>query len=305
MATGDSQLECSLCLDKFKDPRILSCIHTYCRQCIGEYVAKSKRVENFVTRFNCPICRACITLPANGVDGLQKNFYLDQEQPKHPVCGVHKTEDLRFFCHVCGERICRDCKVVSHDGHAAGMADDVATEMRRELDGLFTDTERAISENEIRQRAVVETDLGSLETTLSVVEINAGLMRNEIERLFVFTKNLLTPYIKSKKKRACNIEKAYAEIYGRLNAYKDLLTEADSKGGRDVFQIHKNLKDKVNDVLALKEIPLSLNWDSDEGSIDNTKLVNMFDRLLDILRQQTTQFKCIDFNCNVNSPSVR
>ena len=308
MASVDRILECSMCLEKFKDPRILSCFHTFCRECLVDYVVKSKRAETSVIKFDCPVCRASITLPSNGVVGLQKNFYLDQEQPKHPICSLHKAEDLRFYCRECHEKICRDCKVVSHEGHATGMADDVAAEMRNELDDVFSETEKAINENEIRQRAVVETDIGSLETTLAVVEINTGMMKNEIDRLFVYTKNLLTPHIKSKKQRACVIEKAYAEKLNALRGYRVLLTEADSKDGRDIFQVHKEFKDSENDILELKEPPLSLepkDDDKDEGCIDNSKLVNMFDQLRDILRDKATQLKGTNFSCDGSNKSIR
>ena len=222
------------------------------------------------------------------------------------MCAVHKNEDLRFYCRECRERICRDCKIVSHEGHATGMAEDVATEMRKELEELFTDTEKSINENEIRQRAVVETDLGSLETTLAVVEINTGMMKNEIERLFVFTKNLLSPHIKSKKKRACIIEKAYADKLSELNGHKLMLTEADSKGSRDIFQTHKDLMDKENEIMELEETPLYLDSEkSDEGGLDNSKIMNMFDQLRDNLRQETTKFKSTDFTSNGSSKSTR
>ena len=306
MSSGDRKHECSLCLDNFKDPRILTCFHTYCRECLDNYVAKSKRAEPLFTKFDCPICRACITLPSNGVDGIQKNFYIDQEQPNHPICSVHKTEDLRFYCRECRERICRDCKVVSHEGHATGMAKEIATEMRKELNETFTDTERAINENEMRQRAVVETELGSLETTLSMVEISTGMIKKDVDRLFVFIKNLLTPCIESKKQQACTFEKAYAEKLDQLNVYKVMLTEADSKDGRDIYQIHNDFKNREKNILKLKETPLSAeSQDSDEGGIDNSKIVNMLDRLRDKILQATTLFKQTDFSCSGNNKSVR
>lgn len=34
--TKRDEITCSLCLEEFKDPRILPCFHTYCKLCLDE-----------------------------------------------------------------------------------------------------------------------------------------------------------------------------------------------------------------------------------------------------------------------------
>ena len=41
---------------------------------------------------------------------------------KERYCSRHKEEKIRFFCTQCSTVICRDCKLTSHEGKAAGAS---------------------------------------------------------------------------------------------------------------------------------------------------------------------------------------
>ncbi len=68
----DTQLECSLCLDDFKQPKLLPCFHVFC---------KSPCLEKLVTKdgcsLTCPTCRHIVPLSERGVAGLQSDFHID------------------------------------------------------------------------------------------------------------------------------------------------------------------------------------------------------------------------------------
>ena len=73
MATAkqlDDITECSICTEVYTDPRVLSCVHTYCLKCIEAW-SKDKEPGDEVA---CPLCRKEFTLPSNGVSDLPKNF---------------------------------------------------------------------------------------------------------------------------------------------------------------------------------------------------------------------------------------
>ena len=50
----EEQFECPVCMDSFDDPRVLSCLHTFCKRCI-ERVELKRRRDNFTIQ--CPNCR--------------------------------------------------------------------------------------------------------------------------------------------------------------------------------------------------------------------------------------------------------
>ena len=67
----EEQLNCSICLDIYDDPKLLQCFHTYCRKCLVKLVIRDQQGD--LSRI-CPICRQATPVPANGVTGLQSAF---------------------------------------------------------------------------------------------------------------------------------------------------------------------------------------------------------------------------------------
>jgi len=75
--SGDSDggiNECSICVEVFKNPKSLPCLHTFCLDCIKTY-AKNRRVGE---RVACPLCRKLFTIPPGGLDELPHNFWIDK-----------------------------------------------------------------------------------------------------------------------------------------------------------------------------------------------------------------------------------
>jgi hypothetical protein len=113
----NSLIECSICTGIFNDPRLLPCAHTYCFQCIKNF-SKDKLPGDLVT---CPLCRKTVALPDNGIDGLPKNFFIEQfkdlagQSSGHcEKCCDHVTDSsLRkqavTYCVECQQRFCEAC----------------------------------------------------------------------------------------------------------------------------------------------------------------------------------------------------
>ncbi|XP_071792826.1 E3 ubiquitin-protein ligase TRIM56-like [Asterias amurensis] len=61
-------LECQICLETFKHPKVLQCLHTFCQNCLDQMAPDGTVV--------CPTCRAETILPREGVMDLKNNFVL-------------------------------------------------------------------------------------------------------------------------------------------------------------------------------------------------------------------------------------
>lgn len=79
MATGGSNnvledmgesLTCSLCVEIWKDPVSLPCLHTFCRHCLRQHIAASLMLQ-----CRCPLCNNTTSVPARGVDGFPAAFF--------------------------------------------------------------------------------------------------------------------------------------------------------------------------------------------------------------------------------------
>ncbi|KAL3890100.1 hypothetical protein ACJMK2_002395 [Sinanodonta woodiana] len=104
MAAG--RHECSICMDIFKNPKLLPCHHSFCYKCLEDYV----KVNLTNGRFNCPMCRKSVELPPGGVASFQENFYIDSyssEKFSCDICGPKSVACSR--CLDCEENLCQAC----------------------------------------------------------------------------------------------------------------------------------------------------------------------------------------------------
>ncbi|XP_038054607.1 E3 ubiquitin-protein ligase TRIM56-like, partial [Patiria miniata] len=64
-------LECSICTNRFRQPKLLDCLHTFCLQCLQE-LRQSQDPSG--TKLTCPLCRRETMLKGSGVADLPNNF---------------------------------------------------------------------------------------------------------------------------------------------------------------------------------------------------------------------------------------
>ena len=143
----EEQLNCSICLDIYTDPKLLQCFHTYCRKCLVKLVVRDQQGDLSLT---CPICRQATPVPANGVAGLQSAFQTNEflriredlikkrdiagslvgskvdATPLTPStikiipnCYEHVDKERELYCETCEVLICYKCafRGGKHEGH--------------------------------------------------------------------------------------------------------------------------------------------------------------------------------------------
>ena len=113
------QLECSICLDSFTDPKLLQCFHVFCKHCLEPMVLQDQHGLSL----RCSNCRHSTLLPANGVSGLQPAFHVhhlfeirdalqkvkQQQEGQKIKCEKCMKRMANGFCRDCGEFICDTC----------------------------------------------------------------------------------------------------------------------------------------------------------------------------------------------------
>nr|XP_032811464.1 tripartite motif-containing protein 2 isoform X1 [Petromyzon marinus]XP_032811465.1 tripartite motif-containing protein 2 isoform X1 [Petromyzon marinus]XP_032811466.1 tripartite motif-containing protein 2 isoform X1 [Petromyzon marinus]XP_032811468.1 tripartite motif-containing protein 2 isoform X1 [Petromyzon marinus]XP_032811469.1 tripartite motif-containing protein 2 isoform X1 [Petromyzon marinus] len=63
-------LICSICLERYTNPKVLPCLHTFCEKCLQNYIPAQSLT------LSCPVCRQTSILPERGVSALQNNFFI-------------------------------------------------------------------------------------------------------------------------------------------------------------------------------------------------------------------------------------
>lgn len=111
-----NNLKCYLCLEEFKDPRLLNCHHSFCKECLDGYITTC--CEDGV--LECPLCESEMKVPRKGARALRRNyFYQLQEQSIGEFCQVcGEEEEAKNHCIECNQDFCPSC-VKSHAGMTA------------------------------------------------------------------------------------------------------------------------------------------------------------------------------------------
>ena len=117
-------LICPICMDEYKDPRLLPCHHTVCLECIRNYLHASSVTGRM---FRCPQCRYDVCVPRGGIKEFPLNFYIISLQDElgtrsyHDCCDICKRDWMvsQFRCVDCDMVICKFCihehKLFEHD----------------------------------------------------------------------------------------------------------------------------------------------------------------------------------------------
>ena len=68
-------ITCGVCFKPYNDPRMLSCLHSFCLQCLHHEIEKSGSQQ----MFQCPICERNTSIPLGGASVLPQNLHLGFE----------------------------------------------------------------------------------------------------------------------------------------------------------------------------------------------------------------------------------
>ena len=110
-------LECSICLDTYNDPKTISCLHTFCCQCLENHARASHRQG----KFRCPECQAQIDLPeGNRFDRLPTSLFHNSflsllavrqsgDGSSITCCNCKKKSSDVHYCFDCARFMCPDC----------------------------------------------------------------------------------------------------------------------------------------------------------------------------------------------------
>ena len=112
--SSTSENVCRYCERSYNDPRMLSCLHSYCLQCINKIHVQGK------TLITCTSCNHSTPVPVRGVAFLPLNIRLKEKSEQDrvlqrvissPVCDSCEEDSSVSvaYCKDCGDLLCQDC----------------------------------------------------------------------------------------------------------------------------------------------------------------------------------------------------
>jgi len=162
-------LTCCVCLDRYRNPKLLPCQHSFCMEpCMEGLVDYVRR------QVKCPECRAEHRIPYQGVQAFPTNVTLQRflelrmeitGEPPDPTsgqimerCNVCSEKSYLALCAHCEKKICEDCKSAHMDI------------LRREITRINSQIRRGVNRLQDSLAIVEKNTLGLQTNCLSVSE---------------------------------------------------------------------------------------------------------------------------------------
>ena len=196
----EEQLNCSICLDTFTDPKLLQCFHVYCQQCLVPLGVRDQQGQLSLT---CPTCRQVTPIPPRGVAGLQSAFHINhlleiqdsvkklqnppaslegavggtgvENPPKNAAqyCFEHVKEELKLYCETCGELICYKCVIKGgkHQSHNYEELNQAFEKYKKEIASSIEPMEKQVAIIK-KALALIEQCCGEISDQRAAVEKN-------------------------------------------------------------------------------------------------------------------------------------
>ncbi|XP_050986879.1 E3 ubiquitin-protein ligase TRIM52-like [Labeo rohita] len=135
---AEEELSCPVCHEIFKDPVVLSCSHSVCKECLRQFWSIKKTQE-------CPVCRRRCSKeypPSNLVlKNLCESFLKEGNERRssgsEEICGLH-SEKLKLFCLEDKQVACVVCFTSQHHiNHTFRPISEVASSYKEELNAAL------------------------------------------------------------------------------------------------------------------------------------------------------------------------
>ena len=223
------QLQCTICLDTYTDPKVLHCDHVYCRECLRQLLLRNMSGDHSLT---CPSCRQVTPVPENGVQGLKPAFQINSfleikkslekkvvNAPEVPQCQLqdpeaseqgishcqdHVKEESKLYCETCKKFICLYCAIKGAKHHKCSYEKlpDVCDRYKEEIETSLGPVKQNLAtiegalkvfekscEDISDQQAVIETSINS---TIDQFQVILEDRRNKlVTQLHQFTERKL------------------------------------------------------------------------------------------------------------------
>uniref|UniRef100_A0A096M653 Tripartite motif containing 35-12 n=1 Tax=Poecilia formosa TaxID=48698 RepID=A0A096M653_POEFO len=198
----EEDLCCSVCQDVFKDPVVLSCSHSFCKECLKNWWREKPARE-------CPFCKRRSSRSDPPLNLVLKNLcetFLQQKNKIVPdnLCSLH-SEKLKLFCldhlePICS--ICRDSK--RHINHRFRPIDEAAQDHR---ENLKTSLEPLKKKLELRKKVKNKFD-----QTAEHLEVQARHTERQIREQFKKLHQFLAEEEEARLAGICREEKKKLEL---------------------------------------------------------------------------------------------
>jgi tripartite motif-containing protein 71 len=284
-------LKCPVCLDRFNQPKILPCQHTFCKTpCLRGLISSSN--SRFI---KCPECRAQHLVPREGIDGFATNItiagFLDlQARAPAPApvttetdqvgsgsslspvnntgCGVCNADLELVLCHHCDKRVCDSCRQ-SHVRHLKLDIGRVVNQLRRKIPKV-SDIIGQVEHSNEQVRTNVESVKAEINNT---IEKHVKELKDRQNVLNTELEILLQTEMRSLRLHQENLEVELASIASFCDSTENAVSRESSVLDTDLIAMRQQSSQLMAQCLQLEDLHMpqsrQFRWDYNGQNVTN------------------------------------
>uniref|UniRef100_A0A8C1R8Z3 Tripartite motif containing 35-31 n=2 Tax=Cyprinus carpio TaxID=7962 RepID=A0A8C1R8Z3_CYPCA len=237
---------CPVCHEIFKDPVLLSCSHSVCKECLQKFWRIKETRE-------CPVCRRRSSNqhpPLNlALKNLCESFLKERNERcssgSEEICSLHR-EKLKLFCLEDKHPVCFVCiNSQQHDNHKFRPINEVVPSYKEELSKALKSLQEKLKHNEKLK--------GEFEKTVQHIKSQAEHTERQIKQQF----EKLHQFLRDEE------EATITALREEEEQKKQMVKEKLEEINRHISALSQTVKDteemmRDNDVCFLKEFSVSM-----------------------------------------------
>lgn len=259
---------CNVCRSsRLAQYRCNSCEEFFCEQCNRDFLKRMRIDNHFSVGHIADITGEHSTIMPMGLD--DESFDSISLPPLLPKgfglrCTEHEEEELRFHCKECNKSICRDCKILSHEGHETLAAEDVYEDRKQRLSQVIKLSNANIrtlhAECAVINSKRLEIDQESRDA-VSLIENHANEAKRMIDEL---SKSMIKKIRSQNAQSRGKLEKSRDVVKDKVKMLQGLVEQAtrlaNSENAFDIIdqapQLIKVMSGKLETMLFWGFLPL-------------------------------------------------
>ncbi|XDV12200.1 hypothetical protein PO909_000916 [Leuciscus waleckii] len=174
---SEGDFSCCMCNKIFKAPVLLSCSHSFCKDCLQQFWRTKNTLE-------CPVCRRrssrddppCNLVLKNLCESFLKERNERRSSGSEKICSLH-SEKLKLFCLEDKQPVCLVCRdSQKHVNHTFRPIGEVVSSYKEELNTALMSLKEKLQHN--------ENIKGVLEKTVHHIKSQAERTERQIKQQF-------------------------------------------------------------------------------------------------------------------------
>ena len=254
---------CAICLEDYKDPKLLQCFHVYCKECLERLVLRDQQGLSL----RCPSCRRSTLLLPNSVSGLQPAFLIHHlfeirdtlvkvkkvKGPQKTQCEKCQKGDATSFCRDCGQFLCTVCTQIHKDWAELSTHEVISLDrLEGDVTQLVPPTKKVTycSKHPTKESDLYCETCEELICRDCIVRVHRDHQYDLITDAYPKHKNVITDHLQPVKQQLGVVNKAIENLDTRRQQISDQRMAIETNIHRTIRRLQEALEERKTELIG-------------------------------------------------------